>query len=310
MGWVPFDRRVEEPRSRLANDPARVRLELRQVLDADRPEGQLNQRLQPSERLRLLGLAVAASRKLGDFDAADVSAAEGLRITTPSTVANAEFLLQLGALRIVQGRAREAVQVVEWARQLTALELEKPEPSAKESKRRRRWIRATNAAAHVIRGEIFLNLSEGSIEGAVTDALKALRQTSNLVRASAHTKRVHLSAVTLLCTLLVRFGSSQVVDEAAQLLEHAEYDLIYRCRVPPDHVHRIKIKWGRALTSARSGSFSKAERLLIDVIDRLLAVGLKDDARRAVDALVWVIEQTRMPQRAGYFVLKYQMRCS
>lgn len=306
VGWTPFDRRVEELRNRLADSPASVQLEVWQLLSdtgaGDRP----TQRLRPSDRLRLLGLAVAAGRKLGELDAADATAAEGLRITTPSTVANAEFLLQVGALRIVQERSTDAVQVVEWARQLTAQELEKPEPSAKESQRRRRWIQATNAAAHVIRGEIFLNLSEGSIEEAFSDALTALRQTGDLVKASAHTRRVHLSAVTLLCALLVRFGSPKIVEEAVQLLDHAEHILIYRCRVPPDHVHRIKIKWGRALTLARSGSLAKAEKFLINVVDRLLTVGLKDDARRALDALVWVVEQTRWPQRAGYFVLKYK----
>ncbi len=306
MGWVPFDRRIEELRDRLAANPANVQLEVSRLLhhgtSGDRP----NERLRPSGRLRLLGLAVAAGRKLGELDSADAAAAEGLVITTPSTVANAEFLLQVGALRIVQERPKEAVQVVEWARRFTARELKKPEPSAKESKRRRRWIQATNAAAHVIRGEIFLNLSEGSIEGAFSDALTALRQTANLVKASTHTRRVHLSAVTLLCALLVRFGTPAIVDEAAQLLDHAEQILIYRCRVPPDHVHRIKIKWGRALILARLELLPKAERLMIDVVDRLLAIGLKDDARRALDSLVWVIERTKWPQRAVYFILKYR----
>ncbi|MCP3956678.1 MAG: hypothetical protein GY719_02380 [bacterium] len=289
----------------MASSPVAVRLEVLQLLDEGGPEDRPVDRLRPSHRLRLLGLLVAAGRKLGELDRAEAAAAEGSRVVTSSTVANAEFLLQLGALRIVQNRPEDALYVVNGARLLTARELEKPEPSAKESRRRRRWIQATNAAAHVIRGEVFLNLSEGSMEGAFADALKALRQTANLVKASSHSRRVHLSAVTLLCALLVRFGTTAIVDESIQLLDEAERLLIYRCRLPPGHLHRIKIKWGRALAVARLGSLRKAEVLLLDVIDRLIAGGWKDDAKRALDALVWVVERTNMPARAGYYLLKY-----
>ena len=188
-----------------------------------------------------------------------------------------------------------------------AVELSKRIPSTKEGRRRRRWIQATYAAAHVVRGEIFLHLSEGSAERAIADALEALRLTANLARASSHTRRVHLSAVTLLSALLVRFGSAERVEEALRVVDHAEEVLIYRCRVPPDHVHRIKLKWCRALAIARKGSLVRAERLLLEVIDRLIAGGLKDDAKRAVNALVWVIEQSRTSGRAGYFVLKYRL---
>ena len=308
MGWVPFDRRVEVLRDRLATNPVGVQLEVAQLLDEGRSGDQPPQRLRPSDRLRLSGLVIAANRKLGEIDAAEARAAEGAMITTSSPVANAEFLLQVGVLRIVQGRAKDSLQVVEWARELTTQELEKPEPSAKESQRRRRWMRATNAAAHVIRGEIFLNLSAGTIEGAFSDALTALQKTSQLVKASAHTRRVHLSAVTLLCALLVRFGRPALVKEAARLLDNADRILIYRCRVPPGHVHRIKIKWGRALTLARLGALPRAEKLLVDVLERLVASGFQDDAKRALDALVWVVEQSKWPQRAGYFVWKYRPR--
>ncbi len=188
-------------------------------------------------------------------------------------------------------------------------ELAKPEPSAKESKRRRRWMRAAVGVACVLRGEVFLHMSEGSAEGAFNDAFKAMRLTSNLVKASSHTRRVHLSGVTLLCALLVQYGTREIAQQAVQLLDHAERILIYRCRVPADHVHRIKIKWGRALTEARLGSLHKAERRLIQVIDQLIERGWKHDASQALDALVWVIEQTQWPVRAGYFVMKYKKQC-
>ncbi len=132
-----------------------------------------------------------------------------------------------------------------------------------------------------------------------------MRLTSDLVKASTYTRRVHLAGVTLLCALLVQYGTSAIVRQAAQLLDHAERVLIYRCRVPPDHVHRIKIKWGRALTLARLGSLSRAETLLKRVVEQLLARGWNHDASQALDALVWVIEQTKMPGRASFYVWKY-----
>lgn len=303
MGWVPINRRIEDLRDGLAVDPATVRDEVVEILDETTPA----RRVSPSARLRLVGLAVAAGRKLGDLEAADQIAAEGSMIATRSPVANADFLLHVAALRIVQEQPAEALRAVNQAEKLLIEELDKPQPSAKESQRRRRWMQSAVGVAHVTRGEVFLFLSEGSIDQAVADALEALRLTSNLVKAPSYTRRVHLSAVTLLCALLVRFGTPKIVDEAIRLLDHAEHILIYRCRVPPDHVHRIKIKWGRALALARLGSLSKAETLLLDVIERLLARDWKDDAKRALDALVWVVEQSEMPVRARYFVLKYRM---
>ena len=106
--------------------------------------------------------------------------------------------------------------------------------------------------------------------------------------------------------LMVRFGTPSIVGQAERLLDHAEHTLIYRCRVPADHVHRIKVKWCRALILAWQGALPRAEALLLDVIERLRARGWNDDANRALDALVWVIEQTKMPGRAGFYVWKYK----
>ena len=301
MGWAPINRRIEELRDGLAADPAAVRRDVAELLAEARPDRRLN----PSGRLRLVGLAVAAGRKLGDLEAADLTAAKGSIIATRSPVANADFLLHLGALRLAQHQARDALRAVNQAELLMIRELAKPEPSAKDSKRRRRWMQSAVGVAYVLRGEVFLHLSEGSIGGAFSDAFEALRLTSDLVKASPYTRRVHLAAVTLLCALLVQFGTPAIVNRAVQLLDHAERILIYRCRVPPDHVHRIKIKWGRALTLARLGSLPRAETLLKEVIERLIARGWNHDASQALDALVWVIEQTKMPGRAGFYVWKY-----
>ena len=301
MGWAPINQRIEQLRDRLAVDPGAVRREVAKLLAETRP----NRRVSPSGRLRLLGLVVAAGRKQGDLEAADRTAAEGSMISTRSPVANADFLNHVAALRIVQNRPTEALKAVNLAAQLLADELAKPEPSAKESRRRRRWIQSAIGVSHVTRGEIFLHLSEGSVEGAFADAFEALRLTADLVKATPFTRRVHLAGVTLLCALLVRFGTSAIVKQTVELLDHAERILIYRCRVPPDHVHRIKIKWCRALTLARQGALPRAEAMLLDVIERLLTRGWEDDAKRALDALVWIIEQTKMPGRAGFYLWKY-----
>ncbi|MCP3999188.1 MAG: hypothetical protein GY722_29600 [bacterium] len=305
MGWDSINRRTEELKDRLAADPEAVRRDVDELLADARP----GRRINPSGRLRLVGLAIAAGRKLGDLEAADQTAAEGSMIVTKSPAANADFLLHLGALRLAQYRAEDTLRTVNLAEQIMKRELAKPQPSAKESRRRRRWMQSAVGVACVLRGEVFLHMSEGSAEAAFNDAFEAMRLTSDLVRAPSYTRRVHLSGVTLLCALLVQFGPPAIVEQAVELLDHAERILIYRCRVPPDHVHRIKIKWGRALTQARLGFLHKAETLLIEVVEQLIAKDWKHDAGQALDALVWVIEQSQWPVRAGYFVLRYKSQC-
>ena len=310
MGWRPIEPRIETLRDDLATDPAGVRLRVLEILENNpKAGGRPAVRLRPSDRLRLLGLVVAADRKLGELGAGETAATAGLKIRTTSPVAQADFLLQLGAFRMDQGRGGEALQLINRAGQLMARELGKPLPAAKESRRRRRWIQATKAASHVLRGQVCWHLSVGSIDEAFSDALEALQLTSGLVKSSSHMRRVHLAAVVLLCALLVRFGPPEMVRRAFKCLDHAERTLIYRCRVPADHVHRIKLKWCRALAFARLGSFGKSERMLVDVIEQLIAGGFHEDARKALDALVWVLEQTRFPLRAGYMVKKYGPQC-
>jgi hypothetical protein len=297
-------------RDSLATDPAGVRQQICGILEDDRSsEDRPAARLRPSDRLRLLGLLVAAGRKLGEFSWVEAAAAEGSRITTSSPVAQADFLLQMGAFRMDQRRGSEALQLVNRAEQLMVRELRKEPPAAKESRRRRRWMQATKAASHVLRGQVFWHLSLGSIEAAFQNALEALQLTSDLVRASSHMRRVNLAAIVLLSALLVRFGPTNMVRKAMELLNRAERALIYRCRVPADHVHRIKLKWGKALACARLGSFEKAEKMLVDVVERLIVGGYREDARKALDALVWVLRQTQYPLRAGYMVKKYGPRC-
>lgn len=147
MAWRPIERYLETFRDHLASDPDGVRQEVGALL-ADEKSA-----LRPADRLRLLGLLVAAARKLGVFEEAEISVRAGLKIRTPSTVAHADFLLQVGTLRLYQGRAEEALGFINRAGDLMASELAKPLPQAKESQRRRRWIEATRAAAYVLRGE-------------------------------------------------------------------------------------------------------------------------------------------------------------
>jgi len=298
MGWSSIESRIEGFRDRLAGEPAVVLAEVEDLLCQETG-------LRPANRLRLLGLAISAGKKLGEWAGANEAALEGLAINTTSAVARADFLLQLAILRMVQHKPEEALDACGRAHDLMLAESAKPEPSSKEGQRRRRWMQATQAAAHVVRGELFLHLDEGSADQALSDALTAFRLTANLVKASSHTRRVHLSAVTLLCALMVRAGTTEMAADVLRLVEEAEHQLIYQCRVPPNHVHRLKLKWCRALALARMGSFSKAERLLVEVVEGLQACDLKDDARRALAALVQVIEQTNRAWRAQYYRLKY-----
>jgi hypothetical protein len=129
--------------------------------------------------------------------------------------------------------------------------------------------------------------------------------TSNLVKAASHTRRVHLAAVTLLSALVMQFNSPAMIREAIGVLEHAEQILIYRCRVPASHVHRINLKWCRAAALARLGRYGKAESMLIDVVERLAAIGHHEDGEKALKVLIWVVKQKPLPARAAYMLEKY-----
>lgn len=298
MAWRPIERHLEVLREHLATDPMQVRHELDAI---GKTHG-----LRPADCLRLLGLEVAANCKLGALARAESSVIAGMKIRTPSAVARADFFLQTGSLRLCQGRAQEALALIDRAGALMSTELEKPPPMAKESRRRRRWVEATCAAAHVLRGKVFyFHQSTGSLEEAFSEALTALQLTSNLVKASAHTRRVHLAAVTLLSALLMQAKSPVTIREALGVLEQAEQILIYRCRVPASHIHRIKLKWCRATALARLGRYERAEAMLADVVERLSTSGHLEDQDRALKALIWVVKQTRFPDRAAYMLKKY-----
>ncbi|MEM7585027.1 MAG: hypothetical protein AAF560_16655 [Acidobacteriota bacterium] len=302
MGWNAIDQQVQALCDRLARDPATVLLEVMKLLAEERDAGCLR----PSVRLRLFGIAMTAHRRIGDFELAEQAAIEGSMIAARSPIANADYLLHLATLRIVQDRPDDAIRSIDRAAKLMRRELAKPEPTAKESQRRRRWMRTAKASSSVLRGQVLVLHSKGSVDQVFTETFEALQLTSDLVKATSYTRRVHLAAVTVLCSLLVKYGTATIAGQAIEILDRAEHVLIYRCRVAPDHVHRIKLKWCRALVLARLGSLNKAERLLVEVVERLAAQGFENDTQRALDALVWVIERTTRPARAGYYELKYR----
>ena len=60
---------------------------------------------------------IPAGKKLDELEMADEAALVGLAIGSTSPVANADFLLQLGILRMVECRPDEALGAVDRARE-------------------------------------------------------------------------------------------------------------------------------------------------------------------------------------------------
>ena len=129
MGWSPVERHIEDLRDRLAANPAGVREEILAFL-------RRGQKLRPSDRMRLWGLVVSAGKKLGEFEAADEAAMAGLAIGSTSAVANADFLLQLGILRMAEHRPDEALRAVNRARRSRSPDQAEMVPGARDGPER------------------------------------------------------------------------------------------------------------------------------------------------------------------------------
>lgn len=117
-----------------------------------------------------------------------------------------------------------------------------------------------------------------------------------------------MAAITVLSILLMRFGTFRDVTRALLLLDQADKKLARR-RFRRSHGHRVRIRWSKALALARLGMVDRAEQIMTEVIEKLLAAGSRRAAGDAVEALTWIVEE-RAGQvgRAEYLKRRYQAR--
>jgi hypothetical protein len=248
-------------------------------------------------RVRLYGLLVAACRNLGATDEGLHALNLGLKLGG-SSVARAELLTQGATLHLGSGDAVAARQAVARALELVEKELDRPSGSSYSARRRRLWLSDLKAYCVTLRSEIAMY--EHDYVNGMADALRSLTLTSE--RSAL---RVRLAAVSCLAAVLLRFGSLNEVIRALTLVDEAEQALARR-RVRRSHLHRVVLRWARALALARLGSVDRAENIMVDVIEHLRQKGHVDRLKHAVDALAWIVgERGGRPARADYLQRKY-----
>jgi hypothetical protein len=186
---------------------------------------------------------------------------------------------------------------------MVAGEVAKLEGEEDSTQKRRQKLLSSKAAYLVIRAQIALFLKVGSAAQAMGDVLEALALTTH--RSDL---RVRMAAITVLSTLLIRFGTLDNVTRALQLLDQADKELARR-RFRRSHSHRVLIRWGKALALARLGMVDRAEQIMAEVIEKLIAAGARQDAENAVEALAWIVEERAGKQgRANYLRGRYGAR--
>ena len=293
----PLHGLTEHLRERVCSAPSDV---LREVEDL------LQSKPGRADRLRLLGLSLACCRNLEDerrgrklMEQADELGA----VRHP--VARADWALQVGSFLTFAKDRAGAEDSIRRGLEIVENELQGPTPSSKGARQRRAWFEAWGAVLRVVRGETALRLA-GDAGQAFRDALEVLRTLRQLDGQTSpsrggtgcNRRRAHLAAVTLLSVTLADHGSVSVLPEVLELLRQAEKVLIYKLKRSADDMHRIRIRWCRALVLARLGSTRQAEGLLVDVLERLTRQGHSSTAKHALDGLCWVIERAGHTGRA------------
>jgi tetratricopeptide (TPR) repeat protein len=291
------DKRLESLRARSADDPAGVKAEILNELAVNRKAV-----TEPSRRVRFYGLLVACCRHLCDF-AGGLQVLGIAKTIGGSPAARAELLAQGASLHIERRDGDSACDAIEASLELVRGELAKSEGTSPDALKLRQQLLVSKAAYLVIRAEIATHLKVGSPSEAMADALEALGLASH-----KSALRVQMAATTLLTTLLTRFGTLRDVTQALALLDQADKELARR-RVRRSHGHRVRIRWGKALALARLGMIDRAEHIMAEVIEKLIAAGARQDAENAVEALAWIVEERAGKQgRADYLRRRYRAR--
>ena len=276
MGWTKLDTVIERTRDRVTEDPAAAREGITELLSTTGS---------PSGRVRLWALMMLACRRVGDLEAAFEAYRTARRIRRACDFARADLEEQATLLHIVSGDLDAARAAIGKAIALIRPLAENPRGASKGARRMARRDRAKYAATLIVRGEVARNLEgdAASLRRALADALEALRWVD-----PRHAMRVHLSAVSLLCTVMAKAGTPEDAAYALRLVDESD-KLLRKRRISSRHLHRIILRWIRALAIARLGASEQAERILTEVVRSLQQLGLDDDADRAGADLVWVI---------------------
>lgn len=290
MSWGS---RLKDLRSRLTDDPDVVRAEIVRHLGQD-GEGWPR----PTDRVRLHSLLVASYRDAGDVTASLQALDAGLRIGG-SSVAQAELLVVGAGLHVLRRDAAAALELISGALGLVEKELSRPQGRSYSAVKRRQWLVDIEASCWIVRSEVALGLEEKAPK-ALASVLEAMALTSE--RSDL---RVRMSAVSQLSAVLLRFGSLSDVQRALWLVNEADRELARR-RFRRSHLHRVLLRWARAVALARLGSVDRAENIMVDVIEHLRQKGQAERVQHAVDALAWIVgERAGRPDRATYLRRKY-----
>jgi len=282
--------RLKAWRDRLTEDPAGVRTEIARALEQD------DERPGPTDHVRLYTLLVSANRDLGD-SAAGLQALESGQSLHGSAAARADLLAAGASLNAVARRDADAArELIQQALRLVEGELSRPPSRSYSARKRRQGLVDTKATCLIIRSDVALWLEERQTPAAaMADVLEALELT-----AGGAEVRVRMAAISRLAGVLLHFGSLNGVTRALELVDQADRTLARR-RVRRSHLHRILLRWVRALALARLGSVDRAENIMADVIEHLRRKGQVERLKHAVDALAWIVgERAGRPARAEY----------
>ena len=215
--------------------------------------------------------------------------------------ARAELLAQGASLHLGAGDATAARETLVRALDLVEGELGRPPGSSYSARKRRQWLTDLKSYCLTLRSEVATGLEDDHVS-AMADVLQALSLTSE-----RSTLRVRMAAVSCLAAVLLHFGSLKEVVRALRLIDDADRSLARR-RVRRSHLHRVLLRWARALAMARLGSVDRAENIMIDVIEHLQRKGQTERLKHAVDALAWIVgERAARPARALYLRRKYAL---
>ncbi len=286
MGWTKLDTALERIRAMLAEDAAGA---ARAIADL------LEETSSPSIRVRLFALLIGARRRLGDLEGARCAYEDGRkqRLRGRSRFARAELEWHAAELHIYRNDRDAGRRAADRALVLFRPLAMASEGRSKGGKRKHRLIRAMYAAALISSAQVAHHL-EGNPYRALADALEALR-----IADPRYAVRVHLAAISAVALLTTRVGTANDAIDVLRLADEA--DRLLARRVPGYHPHRVKLAGIRALAFARLGSTEVAERILLEVIRELRALGLEDAADRAGLDLLWVIgERAGQVGRARY----------
>jgi len=251
------------------------------------------------DRARAYGLLVACCRHLGETEEGLDFLARGEALGVREAPACVELLAQGASLLIHLGDAERARAYLGRSLDIVEAELAKPEGSSNYSKQRRAWFVRAKARNLVLRGDLTHRLKDRPGRDALRDAFAAIEVAKVFPREQA-------CGISLVCNVLAFHGGLAEVVSVLELTKELD-EYLSRKRVPRNHPYKLRIRWARAVALARLGMDERAESIMKEVADQLIRKGMTEDARMAVETLLWMIgERSGEIGRARFTAAKYR----